>query len=497
MRVAFIYEEMECLGIQYLSSVLKQNGHETRLFFDPRLFSGTSVKDSPLSGCYDYSDHIIQDMKRFAPDLAAFSVLTTNYEWACKLSRKVRDALGIPVVWGGIHVTSLPEEVLKNEFVDYAIVGEGEYALLELVQAIENGKKPFTVRNVWFREGDNLIRNEERPLVKNLDTLPFPDKDLFYDLMPYLQKSYTIVTGRGCPHDCSYCCNSFTNRIYKGNYLRRRSAGGVIKELDWACRKYDIRFIFFDDNTFTYDRKWLRDFVFRYKEAINIPSFCWVHPKDVDTGLIELLKVMNCRSVEMGVESLDAQIRSRILNRHYDNSVVENAIGLFNRNKIFCVVDNIKGLYDNPEKEMSELVSFYNENRAKKIYVFEYRAFPRTRLTENGFRSEGGPGSGVQPFTLDTKATGRNIKKMELLLVFVYFLPKKIVRFILKKRLYRLFPAIDSYNFLEIVPYFVNLFKTRKYRFSYPIRGTRRLYLHYLIRHPVYGIKRMICRQWG
>jgi len=62
-------------------------------------------------------------MKRFAPDLAAFSVLTTNYEWACKLSRKVRDALGIPVVWGGIHVTSLPEEVLKNEFVDYAIVG--------------------------------------------------------------------------------------------------------------------------------------------------------------------------------------------------------------------------------------------------------------------------------------------------------------------------------------------------------------------------------------
>lgn len=494
MKVAFVYTEMENLGIQYLSSSLKQNGHQTRLFLDPQLFMDTVIRRSFLGKVFDYSDRIICEIEEYEPHLIAFSVLSTNYEWACNLARKIKNHLAVPIVFGGIHPTSLPEEVINAGIANFVIAGEGEYALLELLESGFDKKSLSLIKNLCYIENGVFFHNELRQPVNDLDSLPFPDKDLFYNCLPYLQNSYTIMTGRGCPHACTYCCNSFLNRLYQGKYLRRRSVGNVISELCWAMTRYKIKNVFFDDSTFTYDKKWLEDFAKEYQKAVALPCFCWVYPTDVDEGLIGILKIMNCKAVEMGVESLDRQIRGNIFRRFYENADIEKAIKLFNKNRIFCVVDNIKGFSHDPEVEMAGIVRFYNENRPNKIYIFEHRFFPKTEISQI-FSCHGKTSSGnLLPFTITTELTPKRVKQLEALLILVYLMPKRFIEFLLNFKAYRLLPPVSSYNVLEILPYFINLFKTRKYRFWYPIRGTRRRYPYYFFSHPFYFLRRILIR---
>lgn len=490
MKVAFVCPEMEILGIQYLSSVLKREGHHAQLFFDPQLFDDTVTVRKKLGRVFDFKEKLIQEIIEYAPDLIAFSVLSTNYDWAVNFSKEIKNKVKIPIVFGGIHPTSVPEEAIKNESVDYVIVGEGEYPLLELLDSRFDEKLLPSIQSLCFKSKGNLVFNPLRELVVDLDRLPFPDKDLFYDKMPYLQKSYTLVTTRGCPYTCTYCCNGFLNKLYKGKYLRRRSPENVIEELQNAKKKYEMKNIYFDDSTFSYDKKWLRTFAVGYKEKIGMPFFCWVHPSNVDQELLEILKSMGCRAVEMGVESLDPEVREKVFRRFYSNSDIERAIRLFNENKIFSIVDNIKGFSDSLEEEAKELIEFYNRNRPNKIYVFEHRSFPKTEIIDM-FSKKPSSHAELVPFTIATGVTSRRVKQLELLLVLIYFLPRSVVDFLLKKGWYKFFPPLNSYNLLEIFPYFINALKTKKQRVWYPIRGTRRRYFHYFFANPVYFLKRL------
>lgn len=492
MRVAFVYSEMEYIGIESLSAGLKARGHQTRLLFDPVLFTDTVTQNDFLAKVCDYSDHIIAEAKAFNPQLLAFSVFTTNYPWARTLAEKFKSQLNIPVVFGGIHVTSLPLEMVNSGVADYYIVGEGEEAIVELVECLERRELPLLVRNLWFKHDGQVIQNEMRPLQQDLNALPFPDKELFYTHMPYLKEGYTIMTARGCPHSCSYCCNSYLNRLYKGTCLRRRSVENVMRELILARDRYCYTSVFFDDSTFTHDLKWLKEIAGPYQKEISVPFFCWVHPNDVDEELVRLLYTMGCRAVEMGVESLDPAVRKDLFNRHYDNETVARAIRLFDKYRIFCVVDNIFGFGKDPEQEMMEFVSFYNQYRPQKVYIFEYRPFPRTKLAEKMKFGDADLAEGVKPFTISTNASGVHAKQLELLMAGIYFLPKAVVSHILRKRWYRVLPPVAAYNILEILPFFMNGLKLKKNRFWYPVRGTRRRYAHYLLKTPWYFIKRIL-----
>lgn len=495
MKIAFLYSEMETLGIQYISSVLKLKGHETELFFDPVLFMDTVTRNRFLGDRFDYGKKLIANLEKYEPDLIAFSVMSVNYEWACSLAERIKKRLNVPVVFGGIHPTALPQEVLSNSFVDLVVCGEGEQAMLELVECGINRETFSRIKNLCYREGTKIVCNPLRDLEKDLDKLPFPDKNLFYNIMPYLKENYTLITSRGCPHHCTYCCNGYLNKLYKGKYLRRRSPGNVIAELLWAKKKFGIKYVFFDDSTFSYDLAWLRAFAGEYCSKIGLPCFCWVYPSDVTPELISLLNAINCKAVEMGVESLDGKVRKEIFKRHYDNVSIENAIKLFNKSKIFCVVDNIKGCSGDLEEELRGMVRFYNRNRPQKIYIFEHRLFPKTELSECWVREQKGQEPRILPFTIATQATTAVVRQLELLAVLIYFFPKSWIEVILRKRIYRFFPIVAAYNILEILPYFLNFFKFKRNRYRYPIRGTRQRYLHFFARDPLYFWGRLI-RSW-
>ena len=246
MKIAFVCFGEEQLGVEYLSAVLKSNGHNTKLFFDPLLFNDFILKIRSFARILSCKPTILKELEKFKPDLICFSVISDHYINACDLAKSIKKTTKAPIVFGGIHPTSVPEEVIKNNFVDYVVVGEGEYALLELVSVLEKGKDTTKIQNIWSKKNKKIIKNPLRPLIGNLDELPFPDKELFCERVPFIASKYTTVTSRGCPFKCTFCNNSYMQRLYHGSkYFRRRSVDNVIEELKLAKSKYNPKQVIF------------------------------------------------------------------------------------------------------------------------------------------------------------------------------------------------------------------------------------------------------------
>ena len=134
-RVTFIHTESESFAIELLSSILKKNGHYVSLIFDNRLFDSAEIKNSTLKNFFGQTDILLKQVADSNPDFICFSAFTYNYQWALGVARQIKKVVGnIPIVFGGIHPTLMPELVIKNKCVDIVCIGEGEGALLDLVR---------------------------------------------------------------------------------------------------------------------------------------------------------------------------------------------------------------------------------------------------------------------------------------------------------------------------------------------------------------------------
>lgn len=384
MKIAFVYPAFENLGIEYISATLKKYGHETFLLFDPQLFNDLFLKMRFLSRFFDYRDEIMESIERRRPQLVAFSVVSDNFNWACSYAEKIKRKFpNIIIVFGGPHITAVPEQVLSNWFVDFVISGEGEYPMLELVEALEKGDSFEEIRNLGYKNNDVCFVNETRPLLQNLDELPFPDTELFLDANPYARKEYNIITARGCVNRCSYCHNSMDRKLlWKncGKFLRRRSIENIIEELKIRKEKYGFETLCIWDEVFTCDEKWLEKFCEIYKKEINVPFWTFIHPSHVTKKTVQLLEEAGCWEVEMGVQTLNQDVKDNILHRYEKKEDVIKAIDLFSNSKIRLVVDVIFGLPQLKEDDYIELIETFNEHRPTKIQTFWLRYYPGTDI---------------------------------------------------------------------------------------------------------------------
>ncbi|RLC48758.1 MAG: hypothetical protein DRH70_00145 [Candidatus Coatesbacteria bacterium] len=161
MRIMFIIHDiiMEPLGVTYLSSVLKRAGHQTRL---------VAITQGDL---FDVVD-------AFKPELLGYS-LSTGYEQRFfDINLELKKRYNALSVFGGAHPTFFPE-MIEQPGVDAVCLGEGELALAEFVEALDDGKLPTDVANFWVKDNGTIHRNPVRPLVEDLDTIPFPDREIF------------------------------------------------------------------------------------------------------------------------------------------------------------------------------------------------------------------------------------------------------------------------------------------------------------------------------
>jgi radical SAM superfamily enzyme YgiQ (UPF0313 family) len=209
-------------------------------------------------------DEVEKELLKFNPDFVGITSTTPQITKAVGIANFIKSNSDVPVVIGGVHVTLLPKETLLEGNFNAGIVGEGEITFFELVQLLKN--KNFTsnnlkkIKGICFKEGKNVVITEERPLIDNLDTIPFPIREFFnlnYYLKPeavirgVIKRSTHIMSSRGCPYNCVFCSSFAINR----RRLRTYSAEYVISEVEHLIKKYKIGALFFQDDDFYVDKE--------------------------------------------------------------------------------------------------------------------------------------------------------------------------------------------------------------------------------------------------
>lgn len=463
MYIKFVHSEIQALGIEYLSAVLKKLGHKTQLIVDP-YFPFLKNPAYFFKKILGYKKILMSKIFSGQPDLIAFSVTSYNMEWACELALELKRYSSVPVVFGGIQATLIPEAILNKDVADFVVLGEGEYAFLELVQNLENRNADFRIKNIWLKKDGELLKNPLRDLIEDLDDLPFSDKELF----PYwLNRGlYRIITARGCLGDCTYCCTPIFKRMYhgKGEIIRHRSVGNVIDELKEAKIKYRIKRVIFEDDLFISDREWVRIFSERYREKVALPCLIHATPKSLNEEMVRLLRNMMCYSVELGVQCFNQKIREEVLNRYYSNRQIEEIVSLLKKNGINCICDNIIGLPGENRVDIIDMVKFYNRLRPGKIEVLRLEYYPKAPIVEKAYLTKETCEKINNGELIISK--GRNpieIAKIMLLLGLSYIFPQKVISFIHSKGLHRFLPYINDFNHMnEFIFYISSIFKKNK-----------------------------------
>jgi radical SAM superfamily enzyme YgiQ (UPF0313 family) len=465
MNVVFVSSCEETLAVEYLSAALKKAGHACGLCFDPQLFNDTYLYNRPLSRLFDYADILVEELKRCRPDLIAFSVVSDNFPWAARLSQHIKKSLNVPIVFGGVHPTSVPEYVLRYSAADYVIMGEGEGALVDLADNIKNEAVCRTIPNVCCKDGAAMIQNDVRPLIEDLDILPFPDKEIFYDKLPFIRDGYISLSSRGCVNKCTFCNNSlYKDKIYadKGRFFRRRSPQNVLTELVAAKKKYDYRAVHFWDEIFVSDRKWLFEFLEGYRRDINVPFTCCIHVNFIDPEVADLLKQSNCWQAIMGVQSLNEELKRTILNRRETNDKVRNAITLLRSREILAICENMLGLPTQTEDDVVNMLTFYNETRPSRLSVYFLRYYPRTKIIDIALEQKMLAPDDVEAINIGLQARSfiqggtiatKNFARIQSYLTLLLALPKWLNRFLISVKFYKIMPVFGmlAHSFARVL----------------------------------------------
>ena len=301
-NIAEAMEALNCappIGLYYLAAYLRENG------------VGVSILDA--KSLHISHEETYKEIEREEPDLVGVEVFTTQLRSARILCQEMRERFPeIRIVLGGPHIHSQYAEIIKEDWVDFCVRGEGEITLLELVQAISNGGGYEKVRGICFKKGGEVVITPERPQIPNLDILPFPARDLtpveiYKEAMWLEEGNYTMASAsRGCPYRCHYCevPSFWPSRRY-------RSVDNILDELEQIAEDYDIRFVKYSDEIFCVHKKWLMEFCRKTMERGLQDVVKWACETTVNSITPEMLDAMKqagCDSVFYGFEFGNQQI---------------------------------------------------------------------------------------------------------------------------------------------------------------------------------------------
>ena len=479
MHITFIHSHYENLGIEYLSAYLKNGDHTTSLLFEPALFGSFFSHNKTLGKIFNLKKEFLSKVIKAKPDVVAFSVISDNYGWACKLGREIKKYLDVVVIFGGTHPTSVPERVISENFVDFVIMGEGEETLRELIDALDSAKNISKINNLCFRDNGRIIKNPLRPPIRELDSIPFPDKDLFFKECPMIvRQSYMTIASRGCKNNCTYCVNSLINKSYRhALYYRRRSVKNVIDELLWAKDRYNIKSVTFYDEVFTDDREWLKDFLPEYKNKIGMPFFCCIYPKNIDKEMIDKLADAGCSSVNVGIQTISEDLRKDVLNRYGNNDEIRHTIKLLKEARLFIYANVMLGLPTQTEDELIRTLLFCNEHKPDIASIYWLRYYPKTAIIDKaqklGILSQEDienieAGKDYLPYAIKGNTYNPKWAKIGNLMLFSGIVPTPIMHFIVKRKLYRFFPATNMlFPALIFIAIYKRIFSAKKKVFHY------------------------------
>ncbi|MFH1972247.1 MAG: radical SAM protein [archaeon] len=384
MKVLLVYPNIVespkdiSIGLGILSSLLKKNNHEVDL----------------IDCTFGIDDEEIEDkVKEFNPDLVGVSAATNDFNNAiriCKLIKKVKD---VKIVCGGYHATVAPEDIFMYDCFDVVAIGEAERSFLELVENLDK----TNIKNMWFRNDGEVIKNDVGDLLQDLDSLPFPDRELF-DYQKYINSNRglaTFMSSKGCPFLCTYCINKVLIGKYKGKgkFLRFRSVDNVLKEIKEVVSEYKVKEIEFYDDTFTLDKERLKDFCKRYKEEVGLPFYINARVNAVTKEDFEHLKDAGCVRVSIGIEAGDDYIRNKVLKRNQKEEDIINTFKWAKEVSLKTYSFNMIGIPFEDMASIKKTIALNKKIKPDYVGVSIFNAFKGTELYDlclkNGWLAQG------------------------------------------------------------------------------------------------------------
>lgn len=341
MRVFFIYTNINgfhqnCYspGLAYLVSSTRASGHD--------------VKVRIVRSDREYI-RVVEEVKLFVPRVVGFTAVSSQFNAVKEIAGMVKAAIADDAltVCGGVHPTINPECILEATSLDGIFIGESEHAFVDFLQKIEEGVSYQDSDNfAYVREG-RVVRNKLKPLIADLDVLPFPDKDIY----PYREAIEAaghapFFFSRGCPYLCSYCCNHAIAKAYglpSGITTRYRGVEASISEIEDALSRFPMEYIFIRDDIFGLNREWCEAFCYEYQKRIDKPFSVFSRVEVVDEEYVRLLKHAGCRRISLGIESGNDYIRNKVMNRKVSERKIVEAFDIVRRHGLETTAINLIG----------------------------------------------------------------------------------------------------------------------------------------------------------
>lgn len=362
------------LGIAYMAGVLQENNIDVEIL-------DASAEDM------DFKD-VEKELLKRKPDLVALTALTPTIGRALETAQVVKETLPDSiVVMGGYHPTFNFIETLEDENVDIVIRGEGEYIMLNLVQALENQSSLHDVKGIVFEDKNSkeIVVNPEAPLIQDLDELPFPALNLLpmkkYRLLDMDTHMTTMITTRGCPMQCSFCSSAAMH----GKKIRERSVENIVDEIEYLKTNYDIDTIAFMDDTFTLKKRKVMAICDEIlKRNIEIMWGCTSRVDTLDEKLLKKMKEAGCITIFIGVESADQQQLDNMC-KNTTIAKIENAFKIAHKLKIRTIASVALGMPGDTKEIMNKTVKFVH--KLKPNYAIYSLATPYlgTRFYKEAF----------------------------------------------------------------------------------------------------------------
>ena len=356
------------IGTLYIASVLRENGHDV-VFREGGFYS---------------QEEMVEIIVREEPDMLGAFVIAMFWERTKSLYREVKKRLpNIFLFAGGHGPSAFPEQCLKElSEMNAAIMSEAEMTVLELANRLDGNESLRGLKGSVVREDGEIIRNPDRPFIKNLDSLPIPAMDLA-ELDKYRPSygqvrrlpSFQVISSRGCMNDCLYCYRLMGRRV-----LRFRSSVNVVDEIEYYVKKYGARDIKFWDESWTYSKERAMGIC---EELIrrNIKVSFWISARadTVDAELLAMMKRAGCWCINFGVES-GVQKNLDTLRKNLTIEQIRTAVNLTHKAGIKTFTTYIFGIPGETFEEGLKTIELAKELNSWITEFFPISPFPGTDL---------------------------------------------------------------------------------------------------------------------
>ena len=356
-------DSMPHIGLAYIAASLEQKGHSVSI-----LDTGISERNE------------VETFVRTPFDIIGVTATSFTFRDAVEVIKVVKDTNPqVPIVLGGPHASVAREELFGCEEIDFAVYGEGEEAMPELVRCLEGGSdfsqgSYEAIAGLMYRKNGKIVVNALRPWNRALDSLPFPS----YGSLPMERyELYPLITSRGCPYECTYCAAS----TVWGRRWRARSPENLLEEIQYLLSNWGRKEIAVCDDNFNVQvNRAMRFCELLIDSGMNVEWSCWSFRADcADPDLLKAMKESGCKSVSVGIESANPQVLKNIKKRETVEEI-EEGIRNIKEAGLQCIGLNMIGNQGDNSNTIGETIAFNRKLKIDDAKFFLAIPYPKTEL---------------------------------------------------------------------------------------------------------------------